>query len=250
MKLLKITYILLLPLMALSLGSCSTQNLFSGSQNLGDKDNLMDYRMESYEYVIQPGDKISLSVWGHDDLSVGSVFGIYNSNEVYGKWVLVSNSGEVQLPKIGQFAIGGMTTVEASHKLTEVYSEYIVDPIIVVKVMNMQATVLGGVNSPGNFILEEERTTLVELLGMAGGFDFYSDRSEIKLIRGRKSKMKEYYIDLTKMEEYEFNNIIIIPEDIVYVPTKNSKTVDRRSTTLIAFATALSAVAVFVTILR
>jgi polysaccharide export outer membrane protein len=233
----------------LLLTSCKTQNLFEGTYNPGDNTELLITK-RTYSYQIRPDDKITLSIWGHDDLSIGSIFGIYNSNDVYGKWQLVDKNGMITFPKLGPFKIGGLTRDEAARQLSELYSEYLVDPIIVVKVLNMQFTVLGGVQDPGTYTMEKESLSLVEVFGRSGGFDFYADRSIIKLIRDPLDNPREYFLDLTEMSEYEKNNILIIPDDIIYVQVKNSKTMDKRSTTLIAFATIISAGAVLFAILN
>ncbi|MEM7035682.1 MAG: response regulator, partial [Bacteroidota bacterium] len=123
---------------------------------------------------IQPDDKVSLSIWNNDDMSVGSVFGIYNSNEVYGKWVLVDARGFATLPLIGNVHLAGKSTTEAAELLQEMYGKEIREPVIVVRVLNREVTVTGEVKEPGNFILDKEKYTLAEVLGKAEGFTDYA----------------------------------------------------------------------------
>ena len=66
------------------LTSCKTSNLFveeNTRNTVQDLDSvfLSNYK---YEYQIRIDDKITISVWGQDEFSVGSTYGIYNSNEV------------------------------------------------------------------------------------------------------------------------------------------------------------------------
>ena len=84
--------------------------------------------------TIKTDDKISLSIWNHDDMSIGSVFSIYNSNEAYGKWVLVDKAGFVSFPKIGKVKVSGLNCPQAADTLQALFAKYLVDPIIVVKV--------------------------------------------------------------------------------------------------------------------
>src|ERR1700743_3330941 len=99
------------------LTSCKTQNLFLQSADAGRPDSCFQPVTTSYEYRIRKDDKISISCWGHDDLSVGSLYGIYNSNEVYGKWLMVNARGEVNVPKTGSFHIEGLTVSWAEASL-------------------------------------------------------------------------------------------------------------------------------------
>ncbi|RZJ33961.1 MAG: hypothetical protein EOO18_08660, partial [Chryseobacterium sp.] len=69
-------------LFLLVLFSCKTYNVLEEEK---PSTSMQDFSFDpNYEYKIRKDDKITLSVWGQDDLSVGSVYGIYNSNEVYG----------------------------------------------------------------------------------------------------------------------------------------------------------------------
>jgi polysaccharide export outer membrane protein len=85
--------------------SCKTYNVLEEEQATR---NMQDFSYDpNYEYRIRKDDKITLSVWGEDDLSVGSVYGIYNSNEVYGKWLLVDINGNIEIPKLGTTPVVG-----------------------------------------------------------------------------------------------------------------------------------------------
>ena len=226
--------------------SCATQNLFH-RENTSSYASLDSLALQgSAQHTIRPDDKISVSIWNHDDLSIGSIFGIYNSNEVYGKWVLVDQAGYISLPKIGRVNVNGMTVTACEAKLRTAYAEYIREPIIVVKVLNREVTVLGEVKSPGVFLLEKEKNTLFETIGRAGGLDFYANKKEVKFIRNEK----EYLLDLTKMEDFEQNNLVLQSGDIIYVPTRKGKTLDKKAPTLLPIASILTTVVVILTFIN
>lgn len=241
----KFKYFLLLVIISstILLQSCTVQNLFESS---GQTRTPLDSSLfkHEYKYTLRSDDKISVSIWNHDDLSVGSIFGIYNSNEVYGKWVIISQEGFVELPQIGPIHIAGLNTVSAADKLKDLYSKYIVDPIIIVKVLNREVTVLGEVLDPGNHILEKEKNTLFEIIGKAGGMDFYADKKQVKLIRDNV----EYDFDLTKMESFTLNNIILHNGDIIYVNSKKGKTLDKKAPTVLAFSSIATTIVVILSL--
>lgn len=237
------TRFVMLLMITIGFSSCGNSNLFQSETPSASGRELQELFKEQ-EQVIATDDKISVSIWNHDDLSVGSVFGIYNSNEVYGKWVLVDSEGFVTLPKIGKVKIGGLTTVEAAEKLKNPYSKFIIDPVIVVKVLNREVTVLGEVATPGNYLLEKEKNSLFELLGRAGGLNYYGNTKEVKLIRDDK----EYDLNLTDMGEFVQNNIMLRKGDIVYVPTKKGKNLDKKAPTIISIASVATTLVVVVTL--
>ncbi len=219
--------------------SCKTQNLIATKKNANNEID-SSLILNNYKSIIEIDDKISVSIWNNDEISVGSVFGIYNSNEVYGKWVMVDESGSVILPKLGKVELLGLTLVEANEKLKVLYSKIIVDPIIVVKVLNKEVTVLGEVKNPGKYVLEKEKNNVFEIIGMAGGIDFYGDIKNIKLIRNNF----EYKIDLTNKAYSENKNFMILPKDIIIIPTKKGKTLDKKLPNLIPFTSAITAFAI------
>ena len=220
--------------------SCATQNLFQSktSKYKGIDSTLVISKQHTH--LIKPDDKINISIWNHDDLSVGSIFGIYNSNEVYGKWVLINKDGKTKLPKLGLIHLEGLTTGEAAEKLKTLYATYIKNPIIVIKVLNREVIILGEVLNPGTYLLEKEENTLFEIIGKAGGLNFYGDKKKVKFIR----ESKEHILDLTKMEDFELNNIIVQSGDLIYIPTKKGKMIDKKSPTLIPFTSIATTLAI------
>jgi polysaccharide export outer membrane protein len=222
--------------------SCSYQNIFS-TERVDSLDELL--RADTiYQHIIGVDDKLSVSVWNHENLSIGSVFGIYNSNEVYGRWVLLDVNGDAMLPKIGKVNLVGLTREEAADKLSGLYGEMLVNPIIVVRIQNKAISILGEVRTPGKYILEKETNTLTELIASAQGFEFYADKKNILLLR----KNKTYKIDLTVLENNNYR-IIVKNGDVVSVPSRGGKMVDKRAPTLIAFASAITAIAVLISLI-
>lgn len=250
MKNFKKNQILLLLSLSLLFGSCKVQNLFESSIQETNNEELFSEASKNFEYCIKTNDKLTVSIWGHDDLSVGSVFGIYNSNEVYGKWVLVDQEGKVSLPQIGQIQVKGFTINQIADLLKTRYSEFIQNPIIVVKVLNKKVSLLGALNNPATIVLDEEKVPLMELIGRAEGFDYYADKSKVKLIRKVGGASKEYVLDLTKMDTYDQANISIQPGDVIYVPNKNGKAFDKKSGRMLPFMGLVSSIAVIFSVVK
>ncbi|MBO0949639.1 polysaccharide biosynthesis/export family protein [Fibrella forsythiae] len=220
--------VLMFLLAAVGLSGCASQNLFQKPVTT-KIDSVFLGQASSTQYVIRKDDKLSISIWNHDDLSVGSLYSIYSANEVYGKWVMVDPNGDVPIPKIGKVKLAGLTQLQARDRLLTEFRKWIVDPIIDVKVLNKEVTILGELKNPGKFLLEKEANSLIELLGRAGDFDLYADRQAIQVIRTIDNQPHTMNIDLTRMDQFATRNIQILPGDVVYVPAKKSKLWDKRA---------------------
>ncbi|MFT4982234.1 MAG: polysaccharide export outer membrane protein [Bacteroidia bacterium] len=119
------------------------------------------YLNTEYEYRIRDNDKITTSVWGKDELSVGSSYGIYNSNEVYGKWLIVDSEETIELPKLGRMYVRGYTIPELKNALKKGYSRWINNSIVDVKVLNREITVIGEVRNPQVLTVYKDQNTLL-----------------------------------------------------------------------------------------
>ncbi len=218
--------VVFLTLIVVSNSSCGTGNLLH--KNRIAKDTTAFRRNADYQYRIKRDDKISLGIWDHDDMGVGSVYGIYNSNEVYGKWLLVDAKGNIPAPQLGTFHIDGLTVMEAEDTLLKLYKKYIVNPILDLKVLNKDVTILGELKTPGKYPMEKDYNTIFDVVSKAGDFDFYADKKHIKVIRNSTTIPTKIDINLCKVDAHFSQNIQIYPGDIIYVPSKKSKSWEKR----------------------
>lgn len=186
--------------------------------------------------TLKPDDKITISVWEHEELSVGSVHNVYSVAEESGKWLLIDANGEVQLPMIGKIKLGELTVSDATEKLRKEYGKTIQNPIVNIKILNNQITILGEVQKPGLYVFSTENIKLTDVVGKASGFTDYAKTRSIKVIRGKES----FTIDLTNIA---FNETKVIPGDVIYIPPAGSKKFDRLASKLIPIASLLTALA-------
>ncbi|MBL0745836.1 polysaccharide biosynthesis/export family protein [Chryseolinea lacunae] len=242
--------IFLLLALAVLMASCKTQNLFEQTRHQREAaqaaaDTVFRFNPH-YQYTLRKDDKVSISVWGQDELSVGSEYGIYNSNEVYGKWLLVDLYGNVVLPKFGTFHVAGYTLPQLKDTLQNLYRKWIVKPVVDVKVLNKFITVMGEVRNPTAVQVDKDHNTLLDLISRTGGFEFYADLKRIKVLRQEGENVRVTNLDLTRAEEYLSKNIQLHPGDVVIVPSKHYKTFDKRISTIIPFTSTMTAAAILI----
>jgi polysaccharide export outer membrane protein len=239
------TFFLLVALAGLS--SCKTTNLFvdEDAENTVASLDTIFWSNQSYQYHIRKDDKITISVWGQDDISVGSTYGIYNSNEVYGKWLMVDAQGNVEIPKIGTFHVEKMTIIQLKDTLKAIYGEFIKVPIVDIKILNREITILGEVRDPQVINVDKERNTLLDMIARCKGLEFYANPKYVKVFRQVGENVHAANINLTRDSYILKRNIDLYPGDVVVVPSKKYKEFDKRISTIIPFTTALTSAAIF-----
>ena len=165
---------------------------------------------------------------------------------------LVNSEGEIRFPVLGSINVLGLNRNELSNKLEREISKYVKNPIVNVKIANFQVSVLGEVNRPGTFSIQDEYLTLPKALGMAGDLTIYGKRNNILVMREDKSGAKQYaYLDLTNADIMNSPFYYLQQNDVVYVepnsPQLQSASYNRNASVYISIASVLVSLAVLLT---
>ncbi len=125
---------------------------------------------------------------------------------------LVSPTGEVKLPMIGNIKLEGLTIRGAEDVLQQAFSQFYEKPFVVVQSKNNRIIVLGA---PGGQVipLENQNTTLAEALALAKGIGDDANASNIRVLRGNDVIVA----DFSTVDGYRRHNVVLQPGDIVYV---------------------------------
>jgi len=90
--------------------------------------------------------------------------------------------------------------------------------------MNQRAYVIGEVNKPGEIPLENERLTLLQAIAKSGDLTDMANRKSILIFRGGDtSKVHTSVVNLTDINSLKTANLMIKPNDIVYVMPNGMK---------------------------
>jgi polysaccharide export outer membrane protein len=149
---------------------------------------------------------------------------VIDNRTPYEKGIIVDQNGFIDMPLIGKIKLEGMSILEAKDSLVKRFSFYMDDPIVMLKKLSFKITVLGEVNKPGLYYVQNEKITLLEALGTAGDLTFYGDRQEIKIVRQNGNGYREILVDLTSHQPLNSEVAYLYPDDVVYVkPIKKRK---------------------------
>ncbi len=145
---------------------------------------------------------------------------------------MVSNEGTIVFPVVGTIEVKGLTNIELAKKIQDQISEYVKDPIVNVRILNFQISVLGEVNNPGTFSIEDDHITLSKALSMAGDLTIFGKRDNI-LVMGEDGDHKTYaYLDLTDANAVNSPHYNLRQNDVVYVEPRGTRRQSAGSTGL------------------
>lgn len=134
----------------------------------------------------------------------------------------VLDSGNVNLPLIGDVHVAGLDPAQASATIEAKYLDgnFLKHPsvsVFVEEYATQPVAVLGQVEKPGTYNITTART-LLDLLAMAGGLTPIADR-HIMIERGPGARQREERVFLSnRSEDALMANVMIDPGDTILVP--------------------------------
>lgn len=267
-------------LLTMGLNSCK---LFYPNQMFKQKDyQYFEFAQKQLdEYLIEPGDQLTIRVYSRDGFKLVDVLGgglsggdnlgsqssggassnianrdvINNSNTTAATnnplnvvTYLVDREGYAKIPIIGDYYVKGYSHHQLEKELAQKYSALFVDPYVVIKVTNRRVFVFTG--STGSVVgLNEAPTSLVEVLAKAGGLDRNLKAYNIKIIRGDLKNPEVRIVDLSTLEGLRQAELEMRPNDIVYVQERKRIVRDILTETMPVFS-AITAIVSFVVLIK
>lgn len=225
----------LLPLLVVSVlvfGSCVTNKKYQmmqkndvNKQNMPSDSVFRKYSIEPFDYKIQTNDILSvrfesLTPKEYDFLSKGADPNAANPF-VGGALLLgdlVDENGEMPFPVVGKVKVIGMTVYEIQDYLQKIANQYLESPIVKVRLLNYRITFLGEVNREGVVTLNNNRVTMLEAIGLAGGLTDLADKTSIKLIRQKGNDTEVVYLNVLDENFIQSPYYYVYQNDILIVP--------------------------------
>ncbi len=185
----------------------------------------------SNEYLLQEGDILSIKVASLDpqsvaifNKSIGQVqTNQFNEAAIYLTSYIVSDSGTVSLPIIGEVNVAGLSVKDAQALVSEKMDTYYKFSSVDLKLMSFRVTVLGEVARQGTFIIYNTNANVLQAIGEAGGVTDMGNRKKIRIIRKTKEKSTLAYLDLYSDQLMASEYYQLQPNDIIYVEPLKTK---------------------------
>jgi polysaccharide export outer membrane protein len=161
------------------------------------------------DYALGPGDIVKITVFQNPDLTIET---------------RVSEAGTLTFPLIGAVAVGGRSTSQVEAMITDRLREggFVNRPQVNVNVLqfkSIQVSVLGQVNRPGKYPLEQTQNRLTEVLALAGGVTALGG-DVVTLITNENGKETKIDVDVPQIIRSvdKRKDVILKNGDVIYVP--------------------------------
>jgi polysaccharide biosynthesis/export protein len=160
------------------------------------------------DYIIGPEDILSVVFWHDKDMSCD---------------VVVRPDGKISLPLVNDIQAGGLTPSQLREAIDTLARRYIEEPavsVVVKQINSRKVFITGQVEKPGPYAITG-RTTVLQLISMAGGLKEYVDGKRILVMRtdasGRQAGHQFNYREVVSGRNLG-QNIELRPGDTVVVP--------------------------------
>lgn len=204
---------LVLILLFLTSSACSVHNRW-GKYGGG----VLELKNLTYpELKILPGYVLEIKVLT-DNLEYSTIFRSgFKEGDQYN--YLVDRNGKISVPLLGEVNVHGKTIEETEGIIAEEVKEYLKDAFVSVNLAETSITVLGAVNNPGLYVLDEF-ANIHEALGVAGGYSSSADDQFIIIQRKSLEGIKSYLLNIRAIENKDSSLYFLHPEDVIMVRKK------------------------------
>ena len=222
-----------LGIVALLFSSCVPQKKMLYMQVKDNADTLSAFKNErNLEYRVQPGDNLYIRVVTFDEKTTtllnplttgGRASSNANDAGIYLESYTINDAGYLDFPMTGEVYVRNMSVNEIRDLLTEKLKEYLIELVVIVKLVNYNLTLVGEVNRPGQYKVYQTDINLFEAVSMAGDLTDFANRNNIAIIRQTKAGSEVIYVDMTKRDILASDYYYLKPNDIVYAQPVKGK---------------------------
>ena len=214
--------------LTLLLSSCVSQKKVRIIQEKVNKEMTSEFQnAKATTYRLQTGDHLYIRV-NSIDPKTSKFFQtdfpyLMNSTYQYLNTYVIDEFGYISFSFIDKMYVVGSTVQEIRQKVQQKLDEYFKDATVFVKLVNYQIGVLGEVNSPGNFTIDQDQINIFQAIGLAGGITQFGDLKEVRLIRQTQSGSELHLLDITDNRVFESPYYYLMPNDILYLEPRSAK---------------------------
>lgn len=155
-------------------------------------------------FVLQPGDRLQITVYREDDLS-----GVYE----------IDPSGLLTFPLVGEMRVAGLRVDELLERLNWNLKKFLIYPQVTItraKSAAKSISVLGQVKKPGAFDYAPG-LTVMRMISQAGGFERAANKKKIKLVRMVHGEKDALVVNGVAIINGEQEDPIVEPGDMIFV---------------------------------
>lgn len=144
---------------------------------------------------------------------------------------VVDNEGYIDFPVLGPIKVAGLTRWDLANLIKDrlIKGGLLTDAVVTVEFMNFKVSVIGEVNSPGTYTLNNDKVTILQAISLARDLTIFGQRENVCVIREREGERVIYEINLCDVSMFNSPAYYLQQNDVVYVQPSEIKA--RQSTT-------------------
>ncbi len=197
-------------------------------------DSNINKQLNMAEPIIQKNDLLSIRVYSAStkpDVS-DALYNLPATTDPATNGFFVDGDGNIEYPRVGVIHAEGLTKLQLAAIIKTKLTGPLQDPSVVIRFLNYKVTVMGEVGNGGVFNIPNERVTILEAIGLAGGITIDGKKTTVKVIREANGKRETGTIDLTEKKLFESPYYNLQQNDVVLVETsiKRIKQTEQQST--------------------
>ncbi len=174
--------------------------------------------------TVDPNATATINLGNVPTASSATQLGMANLNQQISTGYLVNKNGEIDVPILGVIKIAGKTTFEATEIVRDIAAKYYKDPTVIVRFSNFKVSVIGEVLKPGQYILPNEKVSVLDAISMAGDLTVFGKRENVLLIRENLDGSKTAYrLNLKKSDIISSPYYYLHQNDVIYVEPRKAK---------------------------
>lgn len=193
--------------------------MFKTPKGVEEKTDSIPLRPTS-EYTISRDDKFTFTLYTNGGKRIVENMAGMNENQAVFDVpeYIVRGNGTAELPLIGEVLVAGLTVQQCEDTLAQRYSKEYQEPYVQVKLTNQRVIVFPGNGSDAKVIpIQNNNTTLMEAIALAGGIADRGRADKVKLMRNLGDKRVVYVLDLSTIDGLKYADMIVQANDYIYV---------------------------------
>jgi len=223
-------YFLFLILLGMLMASCVPQKKILYLQDMPKDDSTAAFVNDRLlDYKVQAGDNLYIKINSLEEKSTTYFNEVSGSNassggsDLYLNSYLVNDTGYFHFPSLGYIYVKDQTAEQIQLNLEQRLSEYLKNPMVIVRLASFRITLLGEFKSPGKYDVYQSNINIFEAISLGGDMTDFARRQRIAIIRQTTDGSKIVRVNLNDKRILESDYYFLLPNDIVYAEPIKAK---------------------------